>query len=529
MPHVRRRMLVRIDAPTDAVRDAAREALGVAPGADGVLTGPLFDHDSPGSTLQVHIEGDPSQSTVRLDGGSSISVPYFGWFIRLVVWLVARRVLDDAATRLRAAVAGDPVPPPRHHRTLIPASFTADQAARLAVLTAVAAVASFGSALFTQNGDAVTRSFNRGDEALGDALAFARIGVLLTLVAASMADRFGRRRMILIGLGGMCAANALAAAAPSFEVFTASQVLTRAFANATFAITAMAVVEDAPEGARAFSFSMFGMGLGLGFGATVFLLPINDLSDDTWRVAFALSALTALLLPGIVRRLRETIRYERLETMTRSRASARARLLEPFDRRYGGRFIVLGLVGFLVNLFSAPSSQLTNRYLTHTHDFSNSQIALLRGVTAGVPGVIGVVVAGRLAESRGRRLVIIGGLLVATLFQVTFFLGSGALLWIMPTVSIVAAACAGISLGTTNNELFPTEARGTSNGFLLVCGVAGAALGLLLAPRLKDVAGGLGPAIAMLGVAPLVAAFFLVPRLPETRARRLDEISPSEV
>jgi hypothetical protein len=99
----------------------------------------------------------------------------------------------------------------------------------------------------------------------------------------------------------------------------------------------------------------------------------------------------------------------------------------------------------------------------------------------------------------------------------------------MPTVSIVAASCAGIGLGTTNNELFPTEARGTSSGFLLVSGVAGAAIGLLLASRLKDVAGGLGPAIAFLGVAPLIAAALLTAKLPETRARRLDDISPSEI
>jgi MFS family permease len=527
MPHVRRRMLVRIDAPPAAVRDAARDVLGLSPDADGSLVGALFDHESPGSTMRVHVDADADGSTVHLDGGSSIAIPYFAWFARLVVWVVARRVLADAAVRLRAAASGEPVPQPRHHRTLVPASFTADQASRLAVLTAIAAVSSFGSALFTQNGDAVTRSFDRGDAALGDALAFARIGILVTLVAASFADRFGRRRMILVGLTGMCAANALAAAAPSFEVFTVSQVLTRAFANATFAITALAVVEDAPEGARAFSFSIFGLGLGAGFGATVFLLPVNDLDDETWRIAFALSAATIVLLATFARRLRETIRYQRL--VSKPRLSARARLMEPFDRRYGGRFIILGMVGFLVNLFSAPSSQLTNRYLTRTHDFSNAQVALLRGVTAGVPGVFGVVLAGRLAESRGRRLVIFSGLLVATLFQVTFFLGSGALLWIMPTVSIIAAASAGIGLGTTNNELFPTEARGTSNGFLLVCGVAGAALGLLLAPRLKDVVGGLGPAIAVLGVAPLIAAFLLVPRLPETRDRRLDEISPSEV
>jgi len=525
MPHVRRRVLVRIDAPADTVRAAAIRDLRVTASPDGTLVGPLFDHDSPGSELRIRVEDAPAGSLAHLKGGSDIAVPYFGWFVRLVVWVVARRVLLDFGTRLRAAAAGEPVPAPRHHRTLIPASFTIDQAARLAALAAVAAIASFGSALFTQNGDAVTTAFERSDQSLTDALALARLGVLVTLIAASSADRFGRRRMILVGLIGMCAANAMAALAPSFEVFTASQVLTRAFANATFAITALAVVEEAPEGARAFAFSMFGMGLGLGFGCTVFLLPINDLSDDTWRAAFALSTLTALLIPSIARNLRETRRFERLGVHPKPRA----RLLEPFDRRYGGRFLVLGAVAFLVNLFSAPSSQLTNRYLTHSHDFSNFQVALLRGVTAGVPGVVGVLLAGQLAESRGRRLVIIAGLLVATVFQVIFFVGSGALLWIMPTVSIVAASCAGIGLGTTNSELFPTEARGTSSGFLLVSGVSGAALGLLLASRLKSVAGGLGPAISILGFAPLIAALLLTLRLPETRARRLDDISPSEV
>jgi MFS family permease len=200
-----------------------------------------------------------------------------------------------------------------------------------------------------------------------------------------------------------------------------------------------------------------------------------------------------------------------------------------FDRRYGGRFLLLGAIAFLTNVFAAPSSQLTNRYLTGTHDFSNSEVALFRGLTAGIPGILGIVVAGRLAESRGRRPVAAIGLLVASVLQVAFFLGDGALLWLAPAFAIVAAACAGVAVGTVNTELFPTEVRGTSNGFLLVCGVAGAALGLLLATQLKDLVGGLGVGIALCGIAPVVAATLLVPRLPETHARRLDDVSPSEV
>jgi MFS family permease len=150
-------------------------------------------------------------------------------------------------------------------------------------------------------------------------------------------------------------------------------------------------------------------------------------------------------------------------------------------------------------------------------------------VTAGLPGFLGILVAGRLAESRGRRPVAVFGLLIASMFQVLFFLGDGFALWLAPSIAIVAAACAGVAVGTVSTELFPTEVRGTSNGFLLVCGVAGAALGLLLATQLKSVVGGLGIGIAVCGVAPIVAAVLLLPRLPETRARRLDEVSPSEI
>jgi hypothetical protein len=111
----------------------------------------------------------------------------------------------------------------------------------------------------------------------------------------------------------------------------------------------------------------------------------------------------------------------------------------------------------------------------------------------------------------------------------TFFLGSGATLWVASTLAIVAAACAGLALGAFGTELFPTEVRGTSNALLLVCGVSGSATGLLLATNLETVVGGLGPAIALCGVAPLVAAFLVLPWLPEPAERTLDEISPSEV
>jgi MFS family permease len=78
-------------------------------------------------------------------------------------------------------------------------------------------------------------------------------------------------------------------------------------------------------------------------------------------------------------------------------------------------------------------------------------------------------------------------------------------------------------------ELFPTEVRGTANALLLVCYVVGSAVGLLVAGFLADQLGDLGLAIAICGIAPIVAALFLLPRLPESRGRALDDVSPSEV
>lgn len=516
MPHVRRRLETALAADPADVEITAAELLpdDGRVGATGlVLAFEVAPGDAPGTArLALTATGDQR-------------VPFFGWFVDALRRVDARRELRHAAARVDAAVHGAPEPsPPGRTALLPPVPFTGDQMARLAAISVVAAAASFCGALFTQNGDAVTETFGRSDADLGWALAISRVGVLVSLVAAGLSDRFGRRRTLIMCVVGAAVANAVTAVAPSFTVFTVAQLFTRAFVNAVLVIAGLAAVEDAPEGARAFALSMFGLAFGLGFSLSVVLLPLADLGDHGWRIAFAASALVVLLVPTMRANLRETTRYERLE----AQSVPRGRVREVFDRKYGSRFLLLGLAGFLANVFSAPSSQLTNRYLRREHDFLNSEIALFRTVTAGIPGIIGVVLGGRLAESRGRRPVTIAGLVIAATFQMSFFLTGGWFLWISPMIAIVAALAGGLALGALDTELFPTEVRGTSNGFLLVCGVVGSVVGLVLATNLKDAVGGLGPAIALCGVAPLVAALFVVPRLPETADRPLDDISPSE-
>ena len=331
--------------------------------------------------------------------------------------------------------------------------------------------------------------------------------------------------MILAATALGATASLISAVAPSFWAFGAMQVLVRGAVNLTGVVCFIAATEEAPEGARAWTLAMTGLAGTAGFVAGAILLPVTDLAPWAWRVLFGLGGVGLLLLPGIARRLPESHRYSALA----ARTSQRGRLREVVDPLYGGRFVVLALAGFLLNMFFAPSSQFTNRYLANERGFSAAGITLLRAMTQIGPALVAVYVGGRIAESKGRRPAAIGGVIAMAATTAVFFTMGGPILWFMLLASTAAAAFAGPSLAAFNTELFPTEVRGTAGAALLGCGVAGSVVGLVVAGSLSEPLGGIGPAVALTAIAPVIAAVALFPRLPEARGRELDEISPPEV
>ncbi|MGH9025285.1 MAG: MFS transporter [Acidimicrobiia bacterium] len=521
---MRSRMPLAVTAPPAEVATAASDVLGVTAGPEG-LSGPLASVYDPTARLRVEMPTQPGAPVV-LEATTELRVPYFRWFLVPVLYISRRRDLRHAVARLRARLANAPEPPPPRRLPLLPpVPFSPEQASQIATVAFAAAVANFGASLFGLNADPVTDAFGATNRDLGVALAVTRLGVLVALVSTALADRRGRRNVILAAFIGVCAANLLSAVAPGLIVFTGAQAFTRAFVQVSLIVAGIAVIEEAPEGARAYALSMFALAAGAGFALAVLLLPLADLDEQAWRISFGVSALMLVFLPGLRRRMRETGRYEAVA----ARKRRRGRISDIVDLSYRGRFILLALTAFLLSVLSAPSSQLTNRYLTDEQDFSNLAIAVFRTVTAGLPGLLAVVVAGWLAERRGRRPLAVVALALGSLLQMTFFLGSGSVLWISATAGIFTAACSGIAIGALDVELFPTEVRGTSNGLVLFSGVIGSTVGLLLATNLDGPLGGLGPAIAVCAIAPLLAALFVVPFLPEAAHRRLDDVSPSEL
>jgi MFS family permease len=526
MPRVRRRPPVRLSAPLDAVRAAALTRLDANALDDGRVRVAVADHGLTDAAVLLDLTSDGEGATlVATEPVGRIGIPFFGWAFRPLVAISQRRTARYAIARLQAEFDGH-APPARPQPVvgLPTAAFSDAQATHLATAAAAVAVVAFSNALVGQFGGPIKHTFDASDTSLSIALAITRIGALIALLGIALADRRGRRNSILIGVVGSAIACGVSAFSPSLAFLTGAQVFQRAFLITTATVATVAVVEEAPEGARAYATSMLALAGGFGFSLSVIALPIADLGDQAWRVPFMLGAFSILLARPIARTLSETTRYEALTHTD----IGRGRVRDIRDRGYGRRFVLLASVVLLLNVFSAPSSQLMNTYLTDVRDFSNSGIALFRTITTGIPGLFGLVLGGRLAEVRGRRPIAAVALAIATATQMIFFLASGPVIWFMAAASIVAASAGGIALGTLGTELFPTETRSTSNGLLGVVGVLGSAFGFILTGLLAQSEGQLGRAIAVCGIGSLAAAILLVPRLPESAALALDEVSPPD-
>ena len=85
------------------------------------------------------------------------------------------------------------------------------------------------------------------------------------------------------------------------------------------------------------------------------------------------------------------------------------------------------------------------------------------------------------------------------------------------------------ALGVYGPELFPTSLRGRANGRRSPSlGDARHDVGLVVAGVLSDRWDGLGPALAVLSVGPLIVGILILVAYPETAHLELEELNPED-
>jgi MFS family permease len=345
-------------------------------------------------------------------------------------------------------------------------------------------------------------------------LAAVRIGVLGALVLTAVADRRGRRQVLVVATTAACLLSAVTALAPDLVAIGMAQSLVRGLVTASGVLLTIVAAEEMPAGSRAFAISLLSVTGALGVGMVLWALPLADLGDRAWRLVFVIPLVFLPIVRIVARHLPESRRFDA------------AHVQAPIAG-HGRRFWLLAASALLLALFTAPASQLMNEFLREERGFSASRISLFTLLT-NTPGGLGIVIGGRLADTRGRRVVGAVGVVGGVACTVAMVLSSGWPMWALSAMGAVIGAMVVPALGVYGPELFPTSLRGKANGAITILGVTGSVTGLFVAGYLAERWDGLGPALTVLAIGPLAMAVLVLVAYPETVHRELEELNPED-
>ena len=451
------------------------------------------------------VTDDRARGVVRETTTYDFAIPWFAWIFALPVrWSIARRGRHPTARH--GVASGSPwwAPPDRlDARTLVV----------LGLLAAASMSSAFVNTLFTQTVNFAADDFGVSDAGVGIAGSVVRAGIVLVLPVAALADRAGRRRMVSAMAIAAPLVTAAGALAPTFPILVATQAVGRPLGLALDFLVAVVATEEMPRNSRAYAVSILAMASGLGAGIAVIALPLADLSPGAWRLVYVVALVWLVVAVDIARRLPETRRF------------ARPHVVAPrLDR---GRFAVLAAVALLTNLFVAPASLFQNGYLKDVRGFSATEISIFTLATA-TPAGIGLVLGGKVADVRGRKLLIATVLPLATALGVVSFSIGGAVMWGATFLAGVLGGVTYPALAVYRTELFPTGNRGRAAGLLTATALLGGIGGLLLMGTLLDRDWSHGHVMALLASAQLAVIVVVLRWYPETAHQELEALNPED-
>lgn len=489
---------------------ADQEATARTP-RNGIVAEQVVDDGSePARFTQLEGPFTSYERSVTIDGDRVVDttdyrlvVPWFGWVFR---WPIR--------SSLRHHSVGNGIQP----AWAPPDRLTAHHVRVLGLLAAVSLTAAFVNTLFTQTANFAAKDFGISEGGQSIAGVIVRCGIVIALPFTVMADRVGRRRLIVLlaWLAPLCAS--LGALAPNFWVLTATQTIARPLGIALDLLIAVAAAEEMPRNSRAYAVSVLAMASGLGAGVAVMALPLADLGDHGWRFVYVVSLVWLVAAVDVSRRLTETPRFEHVvETHQVGRAHV--------DRR---RFAIIASVAFIANLFIAPASFFQNRYLDDVRGYSSTEITMFT-LTTATPASLGFVFGGRLADTHGRRRLLALSLPLATSALVMSFVVGGWPMWVAAFLGGLIGGMAYPAFAVYRTELFPTGRRGQAGGMLAAMALIGGSLGLIVAGQLLDRGWSYGAVMGLLACGQVVSALIVFATYPETAHRSLEEINPEDV
>ena len=355
---------------------------------------------------------------------------------------------------------------------------------------------------------------------LGIGLAIIRLASLGALPVIGLADRFGRRRMLLATVGAGLALTALAAASPAYWWFVAIFACGRPLLAATNGLAQVTAAEETASADRAKAVALIAAGYGTGAGV---IAVVHSLAAGTlgFRGVFVLALVPLALLPLLRRWIEEPDRF----TVAAAGPEHPVPVLDAVARPFRRRLAVIVVLGFAVSVITGPANSFVFLF---AQNFLRQPGIVTAGMVAGagVSGLAGLLAGRWLADRAGRRRTGALAMVAVALLAIWTYSGSALALVAGYILGVFAASVFAPAAGSLLNELFPTSVRASAAGWSLAAGVLGAVAGLV---AFGSVAGDghqftLAGLVTFLPAAMVMALFWL---LPETRGREPEDLWPA--
>jgi MFS family permease len=377
--------------------------------------------------------------------------------------------------------------------------------------------AAFINTLFTQTVAYAADEFNISKSGQGIGAAIVRLGIVICLPLVALADRRGRRPMMIAMAWAAPLVSALGAIAPSYSFLVATQAVGRPLGLTLDILIAVVAIEEMPRDGRAYATGILAVLSGIGGGIAVASLPLADISLTSWRYIYVIGLMWLIIAYALMKWLPESERFIRHTPKAKMRAAYIADALR-------GNLGRICSVVFLTNVYIATASIFQNRYLKEERGYTAAQVALFTIITSS-PATFGLIIGGRVADERGRRilgatLVPIGAFLLALSFST-----SGVVMWLVAIAGGLAFGISYPALAVYRGELFPTRTRGLAGGIIMTSALFGGIIGLVGGGWFLDANGSYGQVMMWLVIGPVIASAIVWFRYPETAHRELDDIT----
>jgi MFS family permease len=370
-------------------------------------------------------------------------------------------------------------------------------------------------ALLTLAAPVIAKGLGVAIATFGIGVALIRLATLGSLPLMRLADRWGRRTLLLASLALFTLATGMTALAWGLLAFVALQMAARVFLATEAGLANLVVAEELRPDRRGAGLSALGIVSGLGYGAVAGMLLLIPLTPLDWRLFYLFALVPLALAAYLRRRLPETRAFLFARTQNRVQTTLWPRVHPSHRRRLWRVIAMVGVFGLVQTSGFFYASELAQT------DYGWSALFTGLILASAVFGVLGFWLGGRISDLAGRRPMIglsivmgaVGTVLVFTqmpaLFAPGFFMLAAA------GSCFLAASVAYIA------ELFPTEVRASLTSFVLVCQVAAGSLGLVVLGGLASVVSPYLLRLILGGC--LVAALLALRGLPETARRDLVE------